>query len=527
MRGFELGSRRLVFLAALTACATPTQITLELTTNALCVEDTHSADHLLDTLIVAAPTLAGADYTETTVTEHCESGTRSWIGTLVFLPGDGNDAKRLDLAVFAGVVRPDGVTQMDATACRNLYVQARSIAGAPCILARRRLGFVDHQKLSLPVFLSTECIGVDCGEDQTCANGTCVSAEVDCDENGSCPDPGLGGAGGGASGGAGGAGGSSNTAGGAGGLGAGGLGAGGNGVGGLAGGFGGLGPGSGGGPGAGGGGFGGIGTGPGPTTTTGVGGFGGAIQTTTTTTGAGMVGVGGVGGFVVMPTVGAGPAGVGGGTQSIGSGPIVAGGAIMMSPAPPWVSSADLNLGTFVVTPATRLRSPEPFVSGAFEAAEAHDGELWLLPESNGEPLLVPGAAPALTLPFEDPRDPAFSLDGAGGLELCTDGVCVGVDLPVDLSGAHLTHLSRLGAGDLGEPRAFVSGFDPERGAPVLLAIEAPAFDDAEVRFSRYWVEPYGSDVRALFFDAREDGLWLLTERGLFLFDADLSSHGP
>ncbi|HTJ82018.1 MAG TPA: hypothetical protein VL400_09840, partial [Polyangiaceae bacterium] len=168
------------------ACATPTQITIDLTTNALCPTEPGTDDRLESTLIVGAPSLVDASYDEITVTKQCATGAaeggRNEIGTLVFVPADANTSRELSVAIFAGVVRPDGVTRMSSEECRDYYVAHKTIDGQPCILARRKLGFVDNSKLLLPIDLDTLCVGVPCGEDQTCASGKCVDANVQCSE---------------------------------------------------------------------------------------------------------------------------------------------------------------------------------------------------------------------------------------------------------------------------------------------------------------------------------------------------------
>jgi len=98
-----------------------------------------------------------------------------------------------------------------------------AIQSKPCILVRRRLGFVEHTKLELPIDLDTRCIGKKRGEDESCFKGNCVPIDVQCDETG-CHEPvtppgsgggGMGGSGAGpSSGGAGGDGGSPGVGGG-------------------------------------------------------------------------------------------------------------------------------------------------------------------------------------------------------------------------------------------------------------------------------------------------------------------------
>lgn len=185
----------------LMSCATPTQVTLELTTNARCPKDDVGGDHLVDSLIIGGPDFSDPTLVETALTSQCsvdaaENGVDAEIGTLVFIPAETNEGKKLAITVIAGVTRPNGTTAMTSQQCRDGYLADHTVANKPCILARRRLGFVEKSSLYLPVLLDTQCIGVDCGADKTCANGMCVDPDVNCDEaTGMCDDPGSGGSG--------------------------------------------------------------------------------------------------------------------------------------------------------------------------------------------------------------------------------------------------------------------------------------------------------------------------------------------
>jgi hypothetical protein len=336
------------------ACATPTQITIDLSTNARCSDQAGQGDRLESTMIVAAPDLSGSAYDETTVTSQCAAGEATngsnEIGTLVFVPSESNDARMLSVAVFAGVERPNGNTKTSEQ-CRDKYRDDGTIEGEPCILARRKVGFVDNSKIFLPIHLDTRCVGVQCGEDQTCANGKCVEASIACNEDtGQCDDP--GGSGGGSTG---------PGTGGATGTGASGTGA----------------SGSGGATGTTGTGVGGAGVSVGNTTgTTGTGNGGASVSvgntTGTTGTGTGGSGVGTSTGTLTATTVGAGG---GGGTPSTGSfipttGVGAGGSANVASPASGTTLTAGTStamfgfLGTFPAPGVkSRLRAaPEPLL---------------------------------------------------------------------------------------------------------------------------------------------------------------------
>lgn len=54
---------------------------------------------------------------------------------------------------------------------------------ASCVVARRRVTFVSHTTLQLPIHLDARCIGVECSDvATTCFQGRCVPAAVTCDD---------------------------------------------------------------------------------------------------------------------------------------------------------------------------------------------------------------------------------------------------------------------------------------------------------------------------------------------------------
>jgi hypothetical protein len=179
---------------AFASCREPTQITLVVTTDAQCLGE-GAGPTLLDTFVASGVELPNAELVAASVTEQCTpKDADNMVGTLVLIPGDG-DQKRVDVVVIGGVDSASssdesGAPSLGADACRALLETGQSIDGQPCILARRRLGFVDHKKLTLPIKLDKRCIGVECEEDQTCFGGNCVSAEIEClEETGDCTDP--------------------------------------------------------------------------------------------------------------------------------------------------------------------------------------------------------------------------------------------------------------------------------------------------------------------------------------------------
>lgn len=329
--------------AAVLSCKEPTQITLDLSTNAACPEESLGNARLVDVGIAAQGTFPpNTEVTFTATTSTCDAAPR--VGTLVLVPSEGRDGDRVEVLVVAGLETDDGKPARSTMECDELRA-GDGIDGHNCIVIRRRLGFVDGVPLVLPLELDRACLGVECGEDLTCFKGSCVDPEVECEETQRCADPepaptggggsGAGGAGAGGSGAGGtGAGGSGASGSGAGGSGPGGSGPGGSGAGGTGGilaggnggsggvldGAGGVGSGAGGTGGVldGGGGVGGMlsgggGAGGAAVGGNGAGGFGGGGSGGTSAGGFGSGGFGGAGGSGGSTGMGAG--GSTGGTE--------------------------------------------------------------------------------------------------------------------------------------------------------------------------------------------------------------------
>lgn len=176
------------------ACREPTQITLNVTTDALCPQSPLTAPRLVDATFATGKLLDPTDFTAATLTDQCESGDPNVVGTLVLLPSGSNDLT-VEVLVVAGVELAGPAAEVDplrlsSEGCQELIRVGGvgAIQGKPCILVRRRLGFVEHTKLELPIDLDTRCIGKKCGEDESCFKGNCVPIDVDCNASG-CVEP--------------------------------------------------------------------------------------------------------------------------------------------------------------------------------------------------------------------------------------------------------------------------------------------------------------------------------------------------
>ena len=89
----------------------------------------------------------------------------SAIGSMVLVPSGSKSGSAL-VGVTMGVNK-------DPSTC------VETAAGsASCIFARRRIGFIPHQPLTIGVDLQSACIGVVCSPDATCNAGACVPLET-------------------------------------------------------------------------------------------------------------------------------------------------------------------------------------------------------------------------------------------------------------------------------------------------------------------------------------------------------------
>lgn len=171
---------RVSFAAAtmivVTGCQGATGVMLEVTTDIPC----EGAKTVRTAIRGGLP----ADYRSTAplaLTTHCDSAGK--IGTLVLVPS-GDESAALAVEVTTALASKDPST------CRT---DPRG-----CVFVRRALHYVPHQVLYLPVVVEAACVGVVCGEGQTCEGGRCASASnvVDggavADAGGMTPDAGAG-----------------------------------------------------------------------------------------------------------------------------------------------------------------------------------------------------------------------------------------------------------------------------------------------------------------------------------------------
>lgn len=171
MRRIRLLSLQLLACAlvavAAQSCRTPTQVTLDLSTDVACA-DLKGVDIIVAPGARAAEERALLRYSAAS-TDACSGG---HIGTLVVTPGAGEGA----VVIIAGLVNR-------ASSCVPPRYEG-------CIVARRRFSFIDHVSSTLPVFLAASCIDVPCNETTTCASRKeCVDSTATCSADGSCSGP--------------------------------------------------------------------------------------------------------------------------------------------------------------------------------------------------------------------------------------------------------------------------------------------------------------------------------------------------
>ena len=189
-------ARRLFLLAlgvvlgaafVLSSCASPTDITVLVTTDFEC-KDLHHVTITVGRLGAALETAP-----LTTLSTTCESG---YAGRLVVVPSGSKDD-----VVAIKVVGGFGRTKQaeDCTATYDPATPGRPTYGPGCIVARRALHYTPRTPLTVPIVLRSSCAGVACGETETCVAGACLPATIadsaTCQGNDGCGESALGGPG--------------------------------------------------------------------------------------------------------------------------------------------------------------------------------------------------------------------------------------------------------------------------------------------------------------------------------------------
>jgi hypothetical protein len=133
----------LVGVALLTSCLSPTQVTVELSTDVPC------SSHPVTTIAIGAPGKAETRTPQTTTTQCTGNGQ---IGSIVVTPSSDNGATfEVQVVLGVGVGNPPSCGK-----------------GDNCITARREIAFVAHTPLTLPIELDQVCLGHECPANETC-----------------------------------------------------------------------------------------------------------------------------------------------------------------------------------------------------------------------------------------------------------------------------------------------------------------------------------------------------------------------
>ena len=147
---------------AFAGCYDATQVTVEITTDIPCDENMR-----VETGVLIGPdeSLATSDRAFSALSVVCANGK---IGSIVLVPSDSrSDVVRIEVVANVGVGG-------SAEACRQ--------GGAGCVLAKRRLRYLPHRGVHLPIALTGGCVGATCSDpNATCIRGACAAA--------SCADP--------------------------------------------------------------------------------------------------------------------------------------------------------------------------------------------------------------------------------------------------------------------------------------------------------------------------------------------------
>lgn len=154
-----------IAIAPIVSCLKPTQITVRVETDIPCGPG--GEGELADVLVGAGGSTVG----ELALKGACAGGL---VGTATVVPGKNNDA--VDITVVGAI---------GATKCT-----IDSLNEGGCIVAKRRLSFIDHIPLEITVRLDAACAGLDCG-DGTCSEGKCIpkTCTTDCGDGGTDGGP--------------------------------------------------------------------------------------------------------------------------------------------------------------------------------------------------------------------------------------------------------------------------------------------------------------------------------------------------
>jgi hypothetical protein len=140
----------------LVQCREPTQITLEITTDAQCAD-------VRGTTIGVGKLVALENKPAVAETQAC--GANGRIGSLVVVPSGDRD-EEVSIRVVTGVGKTPEACVADG------------FKGG-CIVARRTIRYLPHTPLEMPIEMDVDCLDIPCGATETCYKGECVSPKLD------------------------------------------------------------------------------------------------------------------------------------------------------------------------------------------------------------------------------------------------------------------------------------------------------------------------------------------------------------
>ncbi len=162
-----LAAVALVAFAALIACRTPTEVTVDIRTDVACTKAAWKGI----AVYAGSPGLDVETRAPSLTSTACDA--TGSVGSITLVPS-GADDEAIEVRVVAGVTRaPDD--------CATYGYDG-------CIVARRTLEFIPHQALHMGVELSGACIGNACDPLHTCLDGVCQDARLTTPAN--APDAG-------------------------------------------------------------------------------------------------------------------------------------------------------------------------------------------------------------------------------------------------------------------------------------------------------------------------------------------------
>ena len=154
------------------SCRDPTQITVRVTTDLAC----HQTPGLAKAWVASAGTEVEAP--------SCTPQTPyNYVGTIVLVPGPAGDDAKVDVMVIGSV----------NAAANDACLASKKNAG-DCLVVRRRLSFIPHTPLTLPIRLDSRCLNVQCKDSETCIEGVCKPIDfeppppIDAGADGDVPD---------------------------------------------------------------------------------------------------------------------------------------------------------------------------------------------------------------------------------------------------------------------------------------------------------------------------------------------------